>query len=455
MPQTVEVFASDSDNNAASCTTLVTVQENNGACQGQSTAMGMIAGAVLTEDGVEVENVTIRVAGPTPNMQYTGIDGSFRFDDLPAGGDYTVMPEMNQDLLNGVTTMDLVLMSKHIIGTRPLPTPYKIIAADIDRSGHVSTLDIIRLRKLILRVEESFPNNNTAWRFVDASYEFPDPTNPFLGYFPEVYNINDLEGDEMHADFIAIKIGDVNASARANSFQAPGGRNLPHSLELEVENHSLGVDDVVDIPVRARYMNEWSGYQFTLEFDPSSLEVFEIVPGDLPNLYVEENFNLFDLESGLITTIWHEFDVMADSREMTLFSLRCRAKQPVDIEDAIYLSSRVTAAEAVSQEGESAGVSLSFDQLGSELGATFELYQNRPNPWTNSTIIPFELDPGGDASLSIYDMAGKLVYRTAGNYVAGYHEISVSRNELPAAGLFYYTLEAGDQRATRKMVLTN
>ena len=52
-------------------------------------------------------------------------------------------------------------------------------------------------------------------------------------------------------------------------------------------------------------------------------------------------------------------------------------------------------------------------------------------------------------------MAGKLVYRTAGNYTAGYHEISVSRNDIPAIGLFYYTLEAGDQRATRKMVLTD
>ncbi|RME98704.1 MAG: T9SS C-terminal target domain-containing protein, partial [Bacteroidetes bacterium] len=217
----------------------------------------------------------------------------------------------------------------------------------------------------------------------------------------------------------------------------------------------LGIDETVDIPVRARYMNEWSGYQFTLEFDPNSLEVYEILPGELPNLYAEENFNLFDLESGLITTIWHEFDAMADGREMTLFSLRCRAKQPVAIKDALYLSSRLTAAEAVSQDGEVGTITLSFEGTMAETGVTFELYQNRPNPWTNSTIIPFELDPGGDASLSIYDMAGKQVYRTEGYYTSGYHEISVSRHELPAVGLFYYTLEAGDQRATRKMVLTD
>ncbi|MEO0877258.1 MAG: T9SS type A sorting domain-containing protein, partial [Bacteroidota bacterium] len=81
--------------------------------------------------------------------------------------------------------------------------------------------------------------------------------------------------------------------------------------------------------------------------------------------------------------------------------------------------------------------------------------QNRPNPWNNSTIIPFQLDPGGDARLTVYDMAGKLVYEVANYFPEGYHEISISRTDLPAIGLFYYTLEAGEQRATRKMVLTD
>lgn len=452
--QTVEVYATDSQGNSSYCTTMVSVQENGGNCNGQ-TGEGMIAGAVLTEDGIEVENVTIQVAGASDAMRYTDIDGSFMFNELNLGNDYTVMPQMNEDIMNGVTTFDIVQITKHILGTAPLSSPYKIIAADVDRSGHVSTLDVIKLRKLILVIDTQLPNNNTAWRFIDASYRFPDPTNPFLTYVPEVFNINNMNGPEMHADFIAVKVGDVDGSAQANSLQNGGRSNGGEMLEIKVDNVTVSADEVIEIPFKASYMDEWMGYQFTLEFDPNALDVMSIETGDLPNMYQEENFNFFDLESGLITTTWHEFDQSADNREVTLFTLQCRVKQAGELQDWLYMSSRVTKAEAITYDNEPGLVGLSFMQDVGVLGTTFELYQNRPNPWNNATIIPFELDPGGEADLSVYDMAGKRVYQIQSKFSAGYHELSISREDLPSVGLFYYTLTAGDQKATRKMVLMN
>jgi hypothetical protein len=41
--------------------------------------------------------------------------------------------------------------------------------------------------------------------------------NPWSAYFPEVINVNDLEDPVLDADFIGIKIGDVNGSAITNS----------------------------------------------------------------------------------------------------------------------------------------------------------------------------------------------------------------------------------------------
>lgn len=452
----VMVWAEDTQGNYSYCTTVVSVQDPNDNCVGQ-TGGGLIAGGVLTEDGQEVENVMIMVSGNNPDMQYTELDGSFMFDNLELGVDYSVVAQLDESLLNGVTTFDLILMSKHILGTGLLNSPYKLIAADVDRSGHISTLDIIKLRKLILNIDDELPNNNTSWRFVDASYEFPDPTNPFLGYFPEFFNINDLDGPEMHADFIAIKVGDVNGSAIPNSLMGGGDdRSSAAPLEFAVETADVEVGETIDIEFTGRYMNEWMGYQFTLEYDPSALEIVEIIPGELPNLYPEENFHIYDERSGFITTVWNEFGESATSKEMTVFTLRCNARQAGNIKDWLYMSSRVTKAEAYTQEGEAEDVNLTFfTDNEATTNNNFELFQNRPNPWNNSTIIPFQLDPGGDARLTVYDMAGKLVYEVADYFTEGYHEISISRNDLPAIGLFYYTLEAGDQRATRKMVLTD
>ncbi len=452
----VMVWAEDSQGNYSYCTTVVSVQDPNNNCVGQ-TGGGLIAGGVLTEDGQEVENVMIMVSGNNPDMQYTELDGSFMFDNLELGVDYSVVAQLDESLLNGVTTFDLILMSKHILGTAPLSSPYKLIAADVDRSGHISTLDIIKLRKLILNIDDELPNNNTSWRFIDAAYEFPDPTNPFLGYFPEFFNINNLNGPEMHADFIAIKVGDVNGSAVANSIMGGGDdRSSVAPLELIVAAEDVEVGETIDIDFTGRYMNEWMGYQFTLEYDPNALEIMEIIPGELPNLYPEENFHIYDERAGFITTVWNEYGASATSKEMTVFTLRCNARQSGNVKDWLYMSSRVTKAEAYTQEGQAEDINLSFfTENEATTNSNFELFQNRPNPWNNSTIIPFQLDPGGDTRLTVYDMAGKLVYEVADYFSEGYHEISISRSDLPSIGLFYYTLESGDQRATRKMVLTD
>ena len=452
----VMVWAEDTQGNYSYCTTIVTVQDPNDNCVGQ-TGGGLIAGGVLTEDGEEVENVMIMVSGNNPEMMYTELDGSFIFEDLELGQDYSVIAQLDENLLNGVTTMDLILISKHILGTRLIDSPYKLIAADVDRSGHISTLDVIKLRKLILNIDNSLPNNNTSWRFIDAAYEFPDPNNPFMGYFPEFYNINDLDGPQMYVDFIAIKVGDVNGSAVPNSLG--GGdddRSGGNPLAFSVAAKDLEAGETMDVDFTARYMDEWMGYQFTLEYDPSALDIIEIVTNDeFPNLYPEENFHFYDERSGLITTVWNEYGASAKSKEQTLFTLRVQAKESGNLQEWLYLSSRVTKAEAYTQDGETEDINLSFFTEHQATTSNFELFQNRPNPWNNSTIIPFQLDPGGDARLTVYDMAGKLVYEVAEYFPEGYHEISISRNDLPAIGLFYYTLEAGEQRATRKMVLTD
>ncbi|MEZ4931413.1 MAG: hypothetical protein R2788_04680 [Saprospiraceae bacterium] len=77
---------------------------------------------------------------------------------------------------NGVTTYDIVV-TRHILSIQPMDDPYKLIAADINNSGSITTFDIVQLRKLILGVYQNFPDNNS-WRFVRAGYVFPNPATP-------------------------------------------------------------------------------------------------------------------------------------------------------------------------------------------------------------------------------------------------------------------------------------
>jgi hypothetical protein len=96
----------------------------------------------------------------------------------------TFTPYKDDNPLNGVTTYDLVLISRHILGIEPLGSPYKMIAADANRSGAVLTSDVVELRKLILGIYGNLPNN-TSWRFVPRSFVFTNPDNPFKTPFPK------------------------------------------------------------------------------------------------------------------------------------------------------------------------------------------------------------------------------------------------------------------------------
>jgi len=94
-------------------------------------------------------------------------------------------------------------------------------------------------------------------------------------------------------------------------------------------------------------------------------------------------------------------------------------------------------------------------ELGEPLGlpGTFALGQARPNPASGSSQISFALERGGPVSLKVYDLSGRRVSTLVnGSLPAGTHEVRFDGRGLPG-GVYFYRLEAGNQSATRKLVL--
>ena len=84
----------------------------------------------------------------------------------------------------------------------------------------------------------------------------------------------------------------------------------------------------------------------------------------------------------------------------------------------------------------------------------YELGQNFPNPFNNSTMIPFSLDRAADVTLSIYNINGRLVETVfEGRATAGRHEVAW-RGDGVVSGVYLYVLETTDhQRFVGKMTL--
>ena len=85
--------------------------------------MAIIGGQIRTWKGEPVEEVSITTLS---NDYMTKADGFYHFE-LPMKEDYTVTPKKVDNPLNGVSTYDLVLMTKHILGVQPFESPYQWI----------------------------------------------------------------------------------------------------------------------------------------------------------------------------------------------------------------------------------------------------------------------------------------------------------------------------------------
>jgi len=82
----------------------------------------------------------------------------------------------------------------------------------------------------------------------------------------------------------------------------------------------------------------------------------------------------------------------------------------------------------------------------------FFLYGNYPNPFNPSTTITFELERALPVKLSIYNLNGEVVeILQEGLASAGRHEMTWRATGY-ASGVYFFKLEAGSLRATRKMI---
>lgn len=442
----IDFWVGDESGNWDYVTTFIDVQNNMGAnCGGTGTAN--VTGTILSHtSSVPVENVEVGTSISNTIKGLTNVSGQYTLNKLVTGKNVSVLPQNNTDWMNGVTTLDLVLINQHILGTNPLNSPYKMIAADVAKDDKISTLDLVMLRKLILgQITEV--SGNMSWRFINSAHKFQD-NNPFDEQCPSTCEINPLTADAV-ANFVAIKTGDVNGSAKYNSstFTTSIDRSAS-TLVFETEDQELKAGQIykVNFKVKAAQLNV-NGFQFTTNFDSKALDFVDI---NTKNQDLSlANFGLAAVKEGTIITSWNSMTNNALNNDEVLFEMTFKAKTNGQLSDLLSVGSRVLDAEAYNLSNEIMKVELQFNGKSK----SFELYQNQPNPFKATTVISFSLPTSGFAKLSVLDAAGRTLKVIEGDFAKGYNEVQLQANELKGIGVLYYRLDTSFGSATKKMVV--
>ncbi len=415
--------------------------DNFGACGPSMRAD--VTGKIFTETGDGVSDLMVELSSEQPNypaQNMTAEDGSYAFGNNPMNNAYVISGEKNDDWRNGVTTLDVVLIQRHILGLSTLDSPYKVIAADASNDQNISAIDLIVIRKLILGVHETYPDNDS-WRLIDAREDL-NISNPWP--FNEQLVIENLGEDVSNQDFVAVKIGDVNGSVVSNLQNETSESRSSNKLTLNYDNRFVQRGESVQLEITSDNFDEIYGLQFSLKtvgMDLTSIESGLLNVGNENYSYANEKL-IFSWNSTQSISL----------EEGVLFTINLEANQSNKLEYLLSIDDETVKAEAYQGDSiETIGVALGFEI---EESYEFGLGQNEPNPWAGETMIEFTIPEAGVANLTIFDMTGKSVYFHTGNYERGTHQVTVKEEDIDATNaVLYYKIDSGNEAAVKKMIM--
>ena len=446
----LEVFIVDESGVSSSCSVILNLQDSQDVCQDVG-SFSIIAGGVMTENAVAVENVMVELENMTnssSNMIMTDTDGDYAFAAVEYNNDYTLAPENNENPLAGVSTLDLVMMQRHILGIDNLDSPYKLIAADINSDNRVDGIDLVELRKLILGVYSELPQNES-WLFVPQEFNFINPELPWS--YETSIDIEDLIASKMDANFVAIKVGDVNNSAEESFLnQELEIENRNSSYYLSAVDYNFSSGDLVSVPFIVEESGPINGIQMTLKFDSENLLFQGIDQGRIP--LTDGNFALLNNHDGVITISYANANGIDLKKGDHLFNIYFESSTSGLLSEMVSVSSEILKSEVYSDTNEAVNLEYIFRDKGLRTGAEMEVFQNLPNPFADYTRIAFSLPSSQEVSLKVFNAAGKLIHQEQNNFEKGINEFVISSDQLSGDGILIYRVESGTTSVTRKMI---
>jgi hypothetical protein len=421
----------------------------------------------------------------------------------------SLLPELNyaggtgSDAISGY---DLTLISRHILGLELFENPFQIIAADANKSGSVTTFDILELRKLILGIYQNLPNN-TRWRYVpDYCFEDHDFTDQFYDGNPfnatwnnpdeptpippannnRSYNGGSIPNANSWMDhvtispfspiarntrvpwsFTGVMVGDVNCDA-----ELPFTTEEPEK-EFSVTPHTLiNTNQMFTLEVKSLSNINVATWQLGIDFSEDTLQLIQIQPGNTGEPFSIDNFGLTGQESGLIRALnFSEDGSTLNFGNKTMFKIVFRALKPIsNIGQVVRLKKSVLPVKIFDGNGvefqnvnlnltvASGASTFSKPNVGGYNGSSSNDEGNQPmvstypTPFYNEVVFKLDLPYASSVSLSIFDNVGKLM--TERDFVGykGSNSFEVGDMANYTAGFYWYTIRTENGLATGKLI---
>jgi hypothetical protein len=453
--QSIELWSIDKAGNADFCETDVNVKDDNGNCS-PNTGVHIEACARKWCDNSLIGGITMyaqgtQQSGPYNALMQVGSSSCYEVS-APALSNLTITPSLDADPLNGTDVFDLILISKHILGLEPFTSPYAAIAADINKSNSITVFDIVEERKLMLGIYNEYPSNSS-WRFIDSSFVFPNPANPFQTQFPQTIGTSGLLMDTtIHFAFYAVKIGDVNCTAIPGAKSGYGDERSPATL-LSMSDLFMEAGEVRDIPMQFAEAKRLLGFQMGLQFDPQQLSIEEVQSGLL-------NFEAASCTAqpapGHLNSVWFDVNPTEIKTNEAMLTLRVRALRAGWLHEMLRITNGTDGnlrSEARLADATRTQLQLEFRTAQTSVDQVV-VYTPQPNPTSAGTTIRVQLPETEQVTLQITDLNGKLLYEQRVQLSKGTQSLEVPASAFSQGGVYLWRIETASSRSAGRLIRT-
>ena len=435
----LQIWAHDEYGNKDYCTTFIKLNDNEDACEG----MHEVSGLVTTFTNVAVPQVSASLFKIMPDQSLeedesasaSDATGHFKLGFGTTQYDRMVTLARDGKKLEGISTLDLIALQRHINGTQLITEPYKLYAADLDGNGRVGANDLQLLRKAILGgFKLGSYQGNLSWVFFGDPC---DPTNP-----------QDLFSDLCHngvavdhngtfpalTTFKALKMGDVNADMvnMAWNLTPRTSSALPISVHENEIDHSYDFMITRDADI------------YGLQMSLNSLGI-NLSAGALP---MDEG-SLAEDKDGFTNLSWGQSNPVSLKAGTVLFTLEnLPAGMPLEQiivqgEDALYPEIYTEGLKNEMIELVPMGQTESLNTFESRIS---------PNPFTDVTTLHIVIPVGEEFVVTLHDMKGEELYNRKYTSYTNDSEIVIGSDIIAVPGVYYYRVKSNRGELSGKFV---
>jgi hypothetical protein len=207
-----------------------------------------------------VPNVRLNISGPTNHAINNDTSGFYR-QNIFKGGLYSIGAQKGREInkLNGLSTLDLILIQRHVVLLDTISNIYNGIAADVNQNGIISTADALIAQRQILGLD-SLIQNSSNWVFYPSSQSLSSV------YPYGLANASLISSGSDSIDFTGIRLGDVNNSWNSSLYKTKKVLALLLSSRyvgndtIEIKLNNISQEEILGL---SGSMDEISGSELT------------------------------------------------------------------------------------------------------------------------------------------------------------------------------------------------